>query len=130
MRLSVELQNGNVSTTPKWPIIMRWNLFSVASIAVTPLYKGKKISSTLINMLVAVLLTALYNDSLWVSLLQIVGVKSLSSVYFYLIFFILSSSVCFNLLSIPALFPGHKYSLILTVIGAAMGSYFIDHLFD
>ena len=127
MRLSVELQNGNVSTTPKWPIIMRWNLFSVASIAVTPLYKGKKISSTLINMLVAVLLTALYNDSLWVSLLQIVGVKSLSSVYFYLIFFILSSSVCFNLLSIPALFPGHKYSLILTVIGAAMGSYFIDH---
>lgn len=113
--------------TLNWPIIMRWNLLSVASTAITRLFKGKIISSTSINVLVAVLLTALYNDSLWFNLLQIVGVKSVSSVYFYLIFFILASSVCFTLLSVSALFPRHKYSLIVTVISAAIGSYFIDH---
>jgi len=106
---------------------MRYNVLSTASAAVTRLYQPQTIHSRSINILFAVLLTALYNDSLWLSLYQIVGLKSLSSVYFYLTFFILASALCFIFLSVAALFPGHRYSLILILIGAAMGSYFIDH---
>ena len=106
---------------------MRWNLLADATTAATRLYNSKTISSTSLNVLVAALLTALYNDSLWLNLIGIVGVKSASSVYFYLTFYILASTICFSFLNVAALFPGHKYSLILIVIAAATGSYFIDH---
>ena len=106
---------------------MRWNLLADATTAATRLYNSKTISSTSLNVLVAALLTALYNDSLWLNLIDIVGVKSASSVYFYLTFYILASTICFSFLNVVALFPGHKYSLILIVIAAATGSYFIDH---
>jgi lipid A ethanolaminephosphotransferase len=106
---------------------MRDMFVSTVSALVTRLYQPQAIHSRSINIVFAVLLTALYNDSLWLSLHHIVGIKSLSSVYFYLTFFILASTLCFSFLSVAALFPGHKYSLTLIVIGAAMGSYFIDH---
>jgi len=78
------------------------------------------------NALVAVLLTALYNHSLWVNLHKIVGIHNISSIYFYLAFFILAAAVCYCLLTLAALLPWHKASLILIVVSAAMGSWFID----
>ena len=78
------------------------------------------------NALIAVLLTALYNHSLWASLHQIVGIHNASSIYFYIAFFILAAAVCYSLLTLASLLPWHKASLILIVVSAAMGSYFID----
>jgi lipid A ethanolaminephosphotransferase len=90
------------------------------------LFNTKTISYNTANVLLAIFLTALYNDSLWLSLYKIVGIHNASSIYFYFAFFVLATAVCFLLLTITALLPWHKYSLITLVVSAAMGSYFIE----
>jgi len=59
------------------------------------LFNTKTISYNTANVLLAIFLTALYNDSLWLSLYKIVGIHNASSIYFYFAFFVLATAVCF-----------------------------------
>ena len=100
--------------------------FSAISSRLKLIWNGAPISYLWVNSVAALVLTAIYNNTLWARLYDIVGFHSPSSSYFYIAFFLLATAVCFALLTIISFLPGYKWCLMALFMVSAMGGYFID----